>query len=68
MQIIDSRVTASQISLQVKVLFHQPGVSVNNRLSSCINDHPGSIRMDNGYCNQDYGLLGKYLFKQPLLY
>ena len=36
-----------------------PGCSVNYQLSICINDRHGSMRIDNGYYNKDYGLLAK---------
>ena len=33
--------------------------SVNYQLSIRINDRHGSMRIDNGYYNKDYGLLAK---------
>ena len=41
--------------------------TVNDRLSSCINDGQGSIHVDNGYSNKDNGLLGNYLLKTTLI-
>ena len=42
------------------MLWIKATISANDQLSSCINDRQGSMRIDNGYCNKDYGLLDKY--------
>ena len=48
-------ITTFVVHNQVYMTIH----SVNYQLSIRINDRHGSMRIDNGYYNKDYGLLAK---------
>ena len=45
--------------LKILVNYFTYACSVNYQLSIRINDRHGSMRIDNGYYNKDYGLLAK---------